>query len=58
MISGPRQPINDIDKHLSPLIEKLRLFWDEGVEVFDVYEKVTFSMRVLLFCTINDFFKI
>jgi len=29
MISGPRQPGNDIDVYLSPLIEDLRLLWDE-----------------------------
>ena len=55
MISGPRQPKNDIDVYLSPLIEDLRLLWDEGIEVFDSYEKVKFNLRALLFCTINDF---
>jgi len=55
MISGPRQPGNDIDVYLSPLIEDLRLLWDEGIEVFDAYEKVNFNLRALLFCMINDF---
>jgi len=55
MISGPRQPGNDIDVYLSPLIEYLRLLWGEGVEVFDAYEKVNFSLRALLLWTINDF---
>jgi len=55
MISGPRQPGNDIDVYLSPLIEDLRLLWDEGIEVFDAYEKVNFNLRALLFCTVNDF---
>jgi len=55
MISGPRQPGNDIDVYLSPLIEDLRLLWDEGVEVFDAYEKVSFNLRALLLWTINDF---
>jgi len=55
MISGPRQPGNDIDVYLSPLIEDLRLLWDEGVEVFDAYEKVNFNLRALLLWTINDF---
>jgi len=55
MISGPRQPINDIDAYLSPLIEDLRLLWDEGVVVFYVYEKVNFNLRALLLWTINDF---
>ena len=40
MILGPRQPKNDIDVYLSSLIEDLRLLWDEGIEVFDAYEKV------------------
>jgi len=52
MISGPRQPGNDIDVYLSPLIEDLRLLWDEGVEVFNAYEEVNFNLRALLFCTI------
>jgi len=55
MISGPRQPGNDIDVYPSPLIEDLRLLWDEGIEVFNAYEKVNFNLRVLLLCTINNF---
>jgi len=55
MISGPRQPKNDIDVYLSPLIEDLRLLWDEGVEVFVAYEKVNFNLWALLLWTINDF---
>jgi len=49
MISGPRQPGNDIDVYLSPLIGDLRLLWNDGVEVFDAYEKVKFNLRALLF---------
>ena len=55
MISGPRQPGNDIDVYLSPLVEDLRKLWDEGVVVFDAFCKETFEMRAMLFCTINDF---
>jgi len=55
MISGPRQPGNDIDVCLSPLIEDLRLLWNDDIEVFDAYEKVNFNLRALLFYTINDF---
>ena len=55
MISGLRQPENYIDVYLSPLIKDLRLLWNDGVEVFDAYEKVNFNLRALLFCTINDF---
>jgi len=55
MISGPWQPGNDIDIYLIPLIEDLRLLWNEVFKVFDAYEKVNFNLRALLFCTINDF---
>jgi len=55
MISGPRQPRNDIDVYLSPWIEDLNFLWDYGVKVFDAYEKVNFNLRPLLFCTINYF---
>ena len=55
MISGPKQPENDIDVYLSPLIEDFKLLWDQEVEVFDAYEKFKFNLGALLFCTINDF---
>jgi len=55
MISGPKQPGNDIDVYLSPLIEDLRRLWVEGVDVFDEYTQENFKLRAMLFCTINDF---
>jgi len=55
MILGPRQPGNDIDVYLSPLIEDLTKLWDEGVLVFDGFRNETFHLRAMLFCTINDF---
>jgi len=33
IISGPRQPGNDIDIYLSPLIEELTKLWDESFSV-------------------------
>ena len=55
MISGPKQPGNDIDVYLAPLIEDLKLLWDKGVEVFDGFANEYFRMFAMLFCTINDF---
>ena len=55
MISRPRQPGNDIDIYLNPLIEDLTKLWDEGVLVFDGFRNETFHLRAMLFCTINDF---
>jgi len=55
MISGPRQPGNDIDVYLSPLVENLKMLWADGVETFDACAFETFMMRAMLFCTINEF---
>ena len=39
LISGLRQPRNDIDVYLAPLIEDLKIMWEKGVAVFDAYLK-------------------
>lgn len=54
MVSGPKQPVNDIDVYITSLIKDLRLFWEEDVDVDDVYTSDNFKMCVMLFCTIND----
>ena len=35
LILGPRQPGNNIDVYLAPLIEDLKLLWEVGIEAFD-----------------------
>ncbi|XP_074292008.1 uncharacterized protein LOC141618840 [Silene latifolia] len=55
LISGPKQPGNDTDVYLEPLIDDLKLLWDEGVEVYDAYHGETFNLRAMIFCAINDF---
>ncbi|XP_056697631.1 uncharacterized protein [Spinacia oleracea] len=55
LISGPKQPGNDIDVYLEPLFDDLRKMWDEGVSVFDAHANETFRLRAMLFCTNNDF---
>ncbi|XP_026439258.1 uncharacterized protein LOC113337940 [Papaver somniferum] len=55
LISGPKQPGNDIDVYLAPLIEDLQKLWDEGVEVFDAYKEENFNLKVVLLWTISDF---
>ena len=44
MILGPRQPRNDIDVYLIPLVEDLTKLWGEGVVVFDWYRNKTFML--------------
>ncbi|CAM8914329.1 unnamed protein product [Rhodiola kirilowii] len=55
LISGPRQPGNDIDVYLAPLIDDLKLLWDEGVRTYDASRQEYYNMRAMLMCTINDF---
>ena len=55
VIQGPKQPGNDIDVFLRPLVEELQLLWSKlGVHVWDEYKQEHFHMRALLFVTIND----
>ena len=55
LIQGPKQPGNDIDVYLRPLVEELLQLWsDEGVRVWDEHEQTEFDLRALLFVTIND----
>ena len=44
LISGPKQPRNDINVYLEPLIEDLKELWDDGVDVFDANKKEIFKM--------------
>ena len=55
LIQSPKQPGNDIDVYLRPLVEELLQLWrDEGVPVWDEHEQKEFYLRALLFVTIND----
>jgi hypothetical protein len=55
LIQDPKQPGNDIDVYLRPLVEELQLLWSKpGVRVWDEYKQKEFDLRALLFATIND----
>ena len=55
LISGPKQPGNDIDVYLAPLIDDLKCLWDIGVEAYYAYRQEIFMLRAILLWTINDF---
>ncbi|XP_074267043.1 uncharacterized protein LOC141590345 [Silene latifolia] len=55
LIQGPKQKGNDIDVYLEPLIDDLKLLWNEGVKVYDAVAKQDFTLRAMLLGTINDF---
>src|SRR4051812_8110541 len=55
LIQGPKQPGNDIDVYLRPLVEELLQLWNaNGVRVWDEHKKEEFYLHALLFVTIND----
>ena len=55
IIQGPKQPGDDIDVYLAPLVEELRRLWIEGVKIYDAHAKMSFTLRCILFITINDY---
>lgn len=54
VIPGPKQPGNDIDVYLKPLMEDLVILWNDGVQVWDAYKRENFTLRAMLFVTIQD----
>lgn len=55
IIKGTKQPSNDIDVYLRPLVYELLLPWKEkSVHVWDEEKQETFILRALPFVTIND----
>lgn len=37
LIFGLKQPGNDIDVYLAPLVDNLKTLWEVGVKVYDAY---------------------
>ncbi|GJT63701.1 hypothetical protein Tco_1015181 [Tanacetum coccineum] len=42
-IDRPKQPGNDIDVYLRPLIDDMIDLWEKGVEIYDAYKKESFQ---------------
>ena len=55
IIPGPKNPGQNIDLYLQPLIDELKELWENGVETYDAFKKQNFQMPVALMWTINDF---
>ncbi|XP_059669134.1 uncharacterized protein LOC132314273 [Cornus florida] len=54
-LSRPKQPGNDIDVFLEPLIENLKELWEKGVEIYVASNKSNFILKAILMWTIHDF---
>ena len=55
LIQGPKQPGNDIDVFMEPLMEDFATLWNQGVEVWDEYKRQYFQLRALVFVTTSDY---
>ncbi|KAL0550069.1 hypothetical protein IC582_014567 [Cucumis melo] len=55
LISGPKQPRNEIDVYLAPLLDDLKTLWHDGVECYDAYQDQCFRLKAILLWIINDF---
>lgn len=55
LISGPKQPGNDIDVYLEPLVHELKVTWDKGVRTYDAQSRSFFNMKAILMWVIHDF---
>ncbi len=54
IIQGPKQPGNDIDVYLKPLVGDLKVLWrKEGIPVWDEDKQEQCNLRALLFVAIN-----
>ena len=55
LIQGPKQPGNDIDVYLRPLVEEiLQLLNGNGVRTWYEHKQEEFHLKALLFVTINN----
>ena len=48
LISGPKQLGRYIDIFLAPLIDDLKLLWEDGVKVYDTYVAEMFTLKAVL----------
>ena len=54
MIQGPKQPGNDIDVYLEPLVDDLLKMWNDGIQVWDAHKKEHLKLKGMLLTTITD----
>jgi hypothetical protein len=55
LILGPRQPDNDIDVFLEPLMEDMQKLWEDGVKMMDASLKKEFNLKAIILVTITNY---
>ena len=54
LLQGPRQPGNDMDVFLEPLLEDMHDLWKHGIRVWDEFLQEYFTLYAVIFVTVND----
>ena len=52
IISSPKEPCNDIDVFLEPLMEDMKMLWEDGFNMMDASKRS--SLKAIIFVTIID----
>ena len=52
LISGPKKYGNNIDVFLEPLMEDMKMLWEDGVNMMDASKRS--SLKAIIFVTIID----
>src|SRR5438105_118620 len=55
LIQGTKQPKNDIDVFLEPLLEDMAKLWNDGELVWDEFKQECFMLRAMIFVAITDY---
>ena len=55
IISGLKQSGYNINTYLAPLIDDLKILWEDRVWCFNAYKEEYFTLWVVLLWAINDF---
>lgn len=48
VIPGPKDLGKNLDVYLHPLIDELKILWDEGVETYNIHMKKNFLLKAAL----------
>jgi hypothetical protein len=54
LIFGPQQPGFDMDVFLEPVMEEFKKLWRTREPMYDAFRKKAFTLRAIIFVTIND----
>ncbi|CAM8885029.1 unnamed protein product [Rhodiola kirilowii] len=54
LISGPKSPDKCLNVFMRPLIDELKMLWEEGVQTYDETDGSSFIMKAAVMWTISD----